>query len=111
MVALFLALCAEAGIVDESKKSEPKPSARKPQMQRSAPVTAQRISARSAIHTPGLASALPPALAGLMHSLPPAGTGWTKEKRDQFVETFKSVLDFVVPVVKDEPVQDEENTQ
>lgn len=99
MVALFYALCAEAGLVNESKKSEPKPSARKPRGERIATVkTAQLKRGRTPapIHIEGL----PPALAGLMQSLPKDGNGWTKETRDRFIETFKSVLDFVVPVVK-----------
>lgn len=111
MVALFYALCAEAGIVPESKKSsDPKPSIRKPQIQRSSTTGAfTRGSTRGYTPPPPPppANDLPPALAGLMKSLPSAGTGWTKEKRDRFVETFKSVLDFVVPIVKHEP--DEEN--
>lgn len=103
MVALFLALCAEAGLVDESKKSELKPAARKPPLPlRAAPratrVATPRSSSRSAV-VPVAAGTLPPALAGLMQSLPPPEVGWTKDQRDRFMETFKSVLDFVVPIV------------
>ena len=113
MVALFYALCAEAGMVDESKRSEPKPTARKPQSTRPAsPAASTRtaINARAPHNSSPFQQhlghgALPPALAGLMQSLPQPGTGWTKETRDRFLETFKSVLDFVVPVVKNDPSQ------
>ena len=101
MVSLFLALCAEAGIVDESKKSESKPAARKPQVQRPAPnVRAATLNTSTQKHASLSHSALHPALAGLMQSLPSAETGWTKEQRDRFVVTFQSVLDFVIPVVE-----------
>ena len=106
MVALFLALCAEAGLVDESKKSEPKPSLRKPTMFRftaSAPRTNRRDT--------GSNGTLPPALDGLMKSLPTTGTGWTKDQRDRFLETFKSVLDFVIPVVAKQTVKDTEENE
>lgn len=103
MVALFMALCAEGGLADESRKSEPKPSARKPQAPRAA-VPASPSVARGATRTPHVpfaaAGTLPPALAGLMQSLPPPETGWTSDQRDRFIETFKSVLDYVIPVVQ-----------
>lgn len=41
--------------------------------------------------------ALPPALAGLLASLPTHGEGWTKADRDAFMTTFAVVLDFVFP--------------
>ena len=105
MVALFFALCAEAGLVGESRKSEPKPAARKPQVARTmASAGASRNIVRNvAAQSPVFSGSLPPALDGLMRSLPQTGTGWTKEQRDRFIETFKSVLDFVIPVVKHEP--------
>jgi Family of unknown function (DUF5343) len=107
MVALFYALCAEAGIVDESKKSEPKLAARRPPTQRVSSSAAQvRNKARDAHTSHTFSGSLPPALAGLMQSLPQPGTGWTREQRDRFIETFKSVLDFVVPVVQRTPVAD-----
>ena len=41
---------------------------------------------------------IPPAIAGLLESLPPEGEGWTKAQREKFMVTFGSVLDFVIPV-------------
>lgn len=106
MVSLFLSLCAEAGLVNESKKSETKPAARKPPTQRGSSTTlvSTRIAARNPLQHTNVFSntGLPPALAGLMQSLPPPGTGWTKEKRDLFVSTFQTVLDFDIPIIKQE---------
>jgi hypothetical protein len=107
MVALFLALCAEAGLIAESKKSEPKPSLRKPLSRTPVPAATPRAYRRDT----GSVGYLPPALDGLMRSLPSTGTGWTKDQRDRFVETFKSVLDFVVPVVTKETVKDAEENE
>jgi hypothetical protein len=46
---------------------------------------------------------LPPALAGLLQSLPANGQGWPQERRDAFVATFGSVLDFCFPIREDQP--------
>ena len=45
---------------------------------------------------------LPPALSGLLQSLPASGQGWTQERRDAFVATFGAVIDFCFPI-RDEP--------
>lgn len=100
MVALFLTLCGEAGLAPE-KKTDSKPSARKP-----AGVTKPMVAARvqnspvkGAVHHAVNGGALPPALAGILHSIPSPDVGWTQEARDKFVATFGTVLDFVVPIV------------
>lgn len=48
------------------------------------------------------AEGLPPAVAGLLASLPAEGEAWTQTKRDRFLATFSAVLDFVYPVVPEE---------
>jgi len=120
MVSLFMALCAEAGIIDAAT-SEGKSAPRKP----ARPATASSIK-RTKLPTgkpqhsppppPPLHSGLPPALAGMLESIPRGGAGWTKSDRDKFVLTFGAVLDFAVPIVTAEslrstaePVQDEED--
>jgi hypothetical protein len=47
--------------------------------------------------------ALPPALSGLLKSLPAASDGWTKDERARFLTTFQAVLDFCIPVVAAHP--------
>jgi len=42
---------------------------------------------------------LPPAIAGLLASLPKEGEGWTQDRRDKFVNTFGAVIDFCFPIV------------
>ncbi|TRC98237.1 hypothetical protein FJV76_26270 [Mesorhizobium sp. WSM4303] len=49
-------------------------------------------------HKPQIDNGLPPALAGLLTSLPSAGQSWTSAERDRFVVTFGAVLDFCFPV-------------
>jgi hypothetical protein len=102
MVALFLALCAEAGLAPETKKSEPKPAARKPTTARVQPAASrskplQTPASHGGVQIPAFA----PALAGLLQSIPTGATGWTKQQRDKFIVTFESVLDFVVPIVEE----------
>jgi len=121
MVALFLALCAEAGIVSETKKSEPRTAARK---QPSAPRAAARTP-RERAGTPTNRKnesgafndgSLPPALVGIIQSIPSADLGWTQSTRDKFITTFSAVLDFVVPIKTDDEiaaqaVEQEEHTK
>lgn len=50
-------------------------------------------------------SFLPPALAGLMESLP--REGWTQKSRDQFVKSFEAVLDFSIPIRDDHETKED----
>jgi len=105
MVALFMALCAEAGLAPESKKSEPRASTRKPASPtRAATPKAQRDKAGAATGrnvdlNPLKDTALPPALTGILQSIIPSiKDGWTQATRDKFMTTFGAVLDFVVTI-------------
>jgi hypothetical protein len=112
MVILFRELCTAAGLAPAKAPGTEKPTrVRLPLLPR--PVS------RVAIHKPAVKpalaakslpapSALPPALAGLMDSLPDAKTGWTKAERSKFLATFEAVLDFCIPVVTKSDKSDEE---
>lgn len=121
MVSLFLALCTAAGLTP--KPAEGVRPAR-PQLFKRAPSPLRPVkpfqkpssflaSARAAAAAAASAannpppSTLPPALAGLLASLPANNSGWTKETRDKFLTTFAAVLDFCVPVVKAAPARTE----
>jgi hypothetical protein len=103
MVALFEGLCTEAGLIipKTSAKASPKTSTpRAPGIARPrAP-----ISASIALHGTGKlkakpsATGLPPALTGLLESLPAAGEGWSQTARDKFLTTFEAVVDFCFPI-------------
>lgn len=99
-VALFIALCVEAGLAPESMKNAPKAPVRRPAgSARAAPAPKPTPKVKS--YGGGAAQPvgeLPPAITGLLASLPSNGTGWTKDQRDRFLKTFESVLDFVIPV-------------
>lgn len=125
MVTLFLALAEHAGIRDPAKFSNGNPS-RPPAPRRAAVTNPRPRSARPAAehdsppprnpppppppagqgHGGGagrrLPEGLPPAVAGLLASLPAEGEGWTKVKRDRFLATFAAVLDFVYPELPEE---------
>lgn len=105
MVALFLALCAEAGLAPESKKSEPRASTRKPKSaSRVATPRSQRERLSTATGRNNAPNALkdgvlPPALMGILQSITPfIQQGWTQSTRDKFMATFGAVLDFVVTI-------------
>lgn len=121
MVSLFMALCAEAGIV-EVTNAESKQPARKTTRPSTSPNVRAKVPTRNQLPPPPppppprLTTGLAPALAGMIESIPKDGKGWTKEDRDKFVLTFGAVLDYAVPVVSAEslrlPVEDvvEEDT-
>ena len=103
MVTLFLGLCANAGMVPEKTPSTTRPrSASSPR----ATVTPAQRQAINKVQTkiisnakkPSASSGLPPALAGLLESLPDSNVGWTKGDRDKFYSTFGTVLDFCIPI-------------
>lgn len=109
MVTLFLGLCTAAGMIPEKPIPTTRPAAR--QQSRQQPNT-QSPSARTAPKPSGKYSpapprrysgapannSLPPALAGLLESLPESSHGWTKADRDKFYTTFGTVLDFCIPI-------------
>lgn len=119
MVSLFLALCAEAGLAPEQNRAEAKPRARKSATPRAA-VSRSALGGdtgnSSPAHSPAgrqrqvhFSNTLPPALAGLIQSIPAAERGWTKVERDRFYDTFGTVLDFAIPIranPADEPFDD-----
>ena len=97
MVTLFEGLCTEAGLITV-KASTPRPTASRP---RSAPSTPQV--ARAAIKPKAKGSptaGLPPALTGLLESLPELSSDWSDADRDKFLATFKVVLDLYFPTAK-----------
>ncbi len=96
MVTLFLGLCRAAGLREDDQSTAPsRPRARtsraasKP---RSPPKTQQLASTE-------ISRGLPPAIAGLIKSLPESGT-WTADRREKFIKTFTAVLDFSIRVVE-----------
>jgi len=103
MVSLFTGLCTAAGIMPERTQSAPRQRPSLPRQQRRSIATGRNVKQPKAAQT---SSSLPPALSGLLASLP-TGNGWTKARRDKFVETFEAVLDFCVPIVEDETEADE----
>lgn len=98
MVILFQGLCVEAGLIPE------KPSIKK--ATGTARATSKVVGVGRAIKikpkTLGrVSSGLPPAIAGLMETLPSAAEGWTTADRAKFLKTFESVLDFSIPITKE----------
>lgn len=99
MVSLFLGLCRAAGMRpgDLAKEARPATPQRKLSNARQNP---QRKPS-SAVPSSSAASAVPPAIAGLLASLPAEGKGWSQEARQKFLKTFEAVLDFCYPLSTD----------
>lgn len=105
MVTLFMALCVEAGLMPEVKKAEAKSAPRKASVAR----TVQRQSKSTNPPPPPPAPArtgfeafsFPPALLGMLQSIPSSSKGWTQQERDRFIGAFSAVLDYSIPVRPD----------
>lgn len=108
MVSLFTGLCAAAGLIAE--KAIPTP--RNHPARATSSVTPKQRNAVAAQASKRAAATLnayglPPAIAGLVESLPSPEEGWTAPERDKFLTTFKAVLDFAIPVVtKKAPIKE-----
>ncbi|MGH8915851.1 MAG: DUF5343 domain-containing protein [Acidimicrobiia bacterium] len=92
MVTLFMGLCERAGLADEAVAPRaPSKVAPKPVAPRSS-----RPPAEITQDEP-----IPPALTGLLHQLPAAGSAWSRDRRDSFMRLFGAVLDFVYEIEDD----------
>jgi Family of unknown function (DUF5343) len=113
MVTLFVGLFTAAGVTPERQRApirQARPSLA-PKARNSAASsgeTARRSEPNS--KNSGLplvsSSGLPPAIAGLIASLPEVGSGWSKARRDAFHTTFGSVMDFCYPIVEQNEVSE-----
>jgi len=108
MVTLFMGLFIAAGVMPERQKAQlsRKSAASSPPRLRAPnkmpPIARSNSASRASLPSFG-GSDVPPALAGLLTGLPSSGEGWTRERRDAFLNTFGTVLDFCFPIVSVEP--------
>ncbi|WP_299616799.1 DUF5343 domain-containing protein [Pelagibius sp.] len=107
MVSLFMGLFAAAGVRPE----RPAPTPRKSKDTSAAikPTRTPKTPRASAQHNS--TSNLPPALAGLMASLPPQGQGWTEDQRERFLATIGPVIDFCYPIIEPERKDNESEAE
>lgn len=97
MVALFEGLCTEAGLI--VKTAAPR-AAVTPRRSPPSKIVSSRSSPK--VQTKSFAAtSLPPAIAGLLESLPSPNDGWSASDRAKFLKTFETVLDFSIPVTKE----------
>ena len=112
MVTLFIGLCEAAGIITEGKKPAPSVG-RAPATPRS-PGRARTTNNREREHGPsvgalapvrGYEAMIPPALIGLLATIP-FSKGWTQKQHTKFLDTFKAVLDYSVPIISEAEAAD-----
>lgn len=113
MVNLFLGLCSAAGILPEKPQSGTPNKTTTPSKQRV--IAPGKLKPRT-VEAVGNAGShrqadLPPALAGLLASLPKDGRGWTQTQRDKFITTFGAVIDFVIPIKSDTDIDEGDGGQ
>jgi hypothetical protein len=102
MVTTFVGLYTAAGVRPE--RARPAPGSRTPRERpaannsKPAAKQAKRVQANNPPPPLPPHTGLPPALAGLLSSLPSSGASWTKAERDRFLVTFGAVLDFCYPI-------------
>lgn len=103
MVNLFIGFCKAAGLISESASIPTKP---KISSNGTSTVTPKASAKATAKTTPkghaqeSVPGGLPPALVGLLQSLPDPATGWLQAERDKFNSAFGMLLDFYIPIVK-----------
>lgn len=107
MVTLFTGLFTDAGIMPEKERQ---PARR----QQSANSTgkSKRLRRRLPPEPPAQRNPsrkqtgdLPPPIAGMLASLPEPGAGWTKQRRDQFLTAFGTILDYCFPIVEEQQIE------
>lgn len=103
MVTLFTGLFRAAGIGPEKAAKGPaEPQPIRMNIRQRPLRTPERKPVTPLSPAVGALPSLPPALAGLLSSLPKNGESWSKADRDRFVQTFAAVLDFCFPVQEPE---------
>ena len=105
MVLLFTGLCTAAGLITEKSARPSSNAGLPPKVKTSVRRFVQERVIKPA-QPPSASLGLPAPLAGLLASLPADGEGWTAPKREQFLTTFKAVLDFCIPILAHEPEED-----
>lgn len=99
MVSLFTGLFTAAGVMPErERRPVPRTKAVPPKQRLTFTTVKPRDRGQGGGGGSGHTSGLPPALAGLLQSLPANGQDWTQEARDKFYTTFGAVLDFCIPI-------------
>lgn len=111
MVTLFMGLCEAAGLAPAST-AKPAPS-----NTRSSAPTKKKVQGQpyrpasfgNKAHARNDSGGfIPPALMGLLASLPGDGAGWTADQRAKFMTAFGHVLDFTVPIVAPDDEADDD---
>ncbi|HEY5409401.1 MAG TPA: DUF5343 domain-containing protein [Caulobacteraceae bacterium] len=99
MVTLFMGLFKAAGVTPDKASGGAAPRekvdrAATPKLRAQTKAKQNGAAAAKVVKLDGV---FPPALAGLLASLPTRGQAWTQAQRDTFVTTFGVVLDFCFP--------------
>lgn len=117
MVTLFMGLFTAAGVIPPRAKASPPKRASNGNNPAKIIKSAIRRQSEHAPkkdvpqrqQPPVFSGGLPPAIAGLLATLPPDGGYWTKERRDGFMATLGAVIDYTFKI--GEPPKTETDTK
>lgn len=112
MVTLYIGLYTAAGVrSSETSQATRAPRATSPKPRARGMISKSGSGGRTTSHVKPSTSqninGVPQPIAGLLSSLPDEGSGWTQEKRDKFMTTFGTVVDFCFPIVDNDEDADE----
>ena len=105
MVTLFQGLYSAAGVAPEQSSAPRSSRITVTPVRRSPPISRYAKTPPPAA-PPTSSGPFPPALAGLLSTLPTSNAGWTKDQRDRFIATFGAVLDYSFPLVAVAPASE-----
>lgn len=104
MVVLFTELCHEAGMRVAGSEGEPRVTAPRIAIRRRPEAKKQHAAPASPTPPQGQETGrIHPTLSALFGDLPSNGRGWTASQRDRWLDIFRAMLDYLYPVVTDEP--------
>jgi Family of unknown function (DUF5343) len=110
MVTLFMGLFTAAGVMPPKQKASTNSASVKIVKRQASARGVKQTAANPklenrAAYTPALPQGVPPALAGLLASLPADGR-WTQAQRDKFMNAFPVMLDFSFEIVSEADLAD-----
>jgi hypothetical protein len=109
MVTLFQGLYAAAGVIADKRPPTSRPTTRTATSLRPRQNGTPQPEQKKQVFIGGGGAGTPPALAGLIASIPFARGGWSQAEREKFMAAFGGVLDYCMPIVERQTTDEPEN--
>lgn len=109
MVTLFQGLYTAAGVITDKKPPTSRPTTRSVTTVRLRQNGTPQSEKNKRPPIDGGGAGAPPAMAGLIASIPFARGSWTRAEREKFMAAFGGVLDYCMPIVERQATDEQEN--